>query len=243
MPLVCLFVTGGLVFAQAELANFVQEGMATWQVTGGGLQAAHPSLPIGSTPTIRNVATGKEIAVTITGRIPVSTERIIDISSDAARAIGLVPGGAVMVYFPPPAVVTVPPLESHTGAQGINITIHNHVIPHSAWAGRRPSEASYAPAPVSAFLPPTPPPFPRVIPNLPYANSGRIYRLRVGSWPYLNNAFVAFLQLREADFSTVHEYNDGMYSVYASGIVSHEVFSVVQQLGDMGFMEIHIWEQ
>jgi len=237
LPLVWLFAVGGFVSAQTELASFVQEGRATWEITGGGLQAAHPSLPIGSTPTIRNTLTGKEIAVTITGRIPVSTERVIDISWDAARAIGLDPGGSVKVYFPP-AVAIVPPVDL---PQGISITIHNHVIPQSAWVARHQLEEAYVPGLAPHFEPP--PPFPRVVPGLPSPYGDRLYRLQVGSWPYMNNAFVAFLQLREADFSTIHEYAHGLYRVYAAGIHSTQVRHAVQRLGDMGFMEIHISEQ
>ena len=239
--MVWLFTVGGLVASQtqAELANFVQEGRATWEMTAGGLQASHPSLPIGSTPTIRNTATGKEIAVTVTGRIPVSTERVIDISGDAARAIGLEAGGSVLVHFPSP-IAADPPPESLSLAQGINITIYNHVIPHSVWLGRRSVETGYAPVP---NIPEPPSPAVRVVPGLPYPYSGKIFRLQVGSWPHMNNAFVAFLQLRDADFSTIHEYAHGMYRVYAAGIHSSEVYHAVQRLVDMGFMEIYVWEQ
>jgi len=236
MPLVWLFAVGGLVIAQTELSNFVQEGRATWEATGGSLQASHPSLPIGSTPVVRSMATGKEIPVTVTGRIPVSTERVIDISGDAARAIGLELGGLVLVHFPSPAAAE-PLLDP---GQGISITIYNHVIPHSAWVNRHSAEAE--PAKAAPGLPP-PPQLPRVLPGLPYPYSGRLYRLQVGSWPHMNGAFVAFLKLRDADFSTIHEYAHGMYRVYAAGIPSFEVSRAVRRLGDMGFTEIHVREQ
>ena len=235
-----LFAVAGLVAAQAELSNFVQEGRATWEIAGIGLQAAHPSLPIGSTPTIRNIATGKEIAVTVTARIPVSTERVIDISGDDARAIGLEPGESVLVHFPSP-IAADSSSEFRTSTHGINITIHNHVIPQSAWQVRSATEAGGVLVPNVVSEPPRP--VVRVLPGMPDPNSGRIYRLRVGSWPNLNNAFAAFLQLREANFSTVHEYSLGVYNVYASGIPSFEVYYAVQQLGDMGFMEIFVREQ
>jgi|GEM_PF-2536942 len=240
MSLVWLFATGGLVVAQTELSNFVQEGRATWEVAGIGLQASHPSLPIGSTPTIRNIATGKEIAVTVTGRIPVSTERVIDISNDAAMAIGLEPGGSVLVHFPSPTVAE-PSSEFQSSVQGINIIIHNHVIPRSAWQARDSMEAGATFAP--NVIPDPPRPAVRVFPDMPDPHSGRVYRLQVGSWPNLNNAFAAFLQLRDADFSTVHEYAHGMYNVYASSIPSFGVYYAIQRLGDMGFMEIYVREQ
>jgi|GEM_PF-710002 len=69
-------------------AGFRQEGTATGELSGS-LAARHPSLPIGSTVTVTNAATGIEIAVTIVGRIPPSANRIIDLSHDALFAIGL----------------------------------------------------------------------------------------------------------------------------------------------------------
>ena len=234
-----LFAAAGIVAAQAELANFlaafVEEGRATWEITEGGLQASHPSLPIGSTPTIRNTATGREIAVTVTGRMPVSTERVIDISADAARAIGLEPGGLVLVYFPPPAVVTMP--ETQPAPHGINITIHNHVIPHSVWLQRQ--------APVE--IPPEPEPEPGppswIIPGWPDPYSDRIYNLQVGTWPNIQSAFDAFLLLRTANFNAIQEYAHGMYRAYAASIPAAEVFYAAHRLRDLGFAYIYVREQ
>jgi len=121
--LVWLCAVGGLVAAQVEVTNSIQTGRATLEMTGVGLQAAHPSLPIGSTPTIRNTATGREARVTVTGRIPVSAERIIDISTDAARAIGLEPGGYVAVLFSTSTIASVPRMPPG----GVNIAINNNV--------------------------------------------------------------------------------------------------------------------
>jgi len=122
LALAWLFAAGGLLAAQVEVTNFFQTGRATSEMTDGGLQAAHPNLPIGSTPMIRNPATDREITVTVTGRIPVSNERIIDISADTARAIGLEPGGYVAVLFSANAGASAIPVPG-----GANIAIHNHV--------------------------------------------------------------------------------------------------------------------
>jgi len=235
--MVLLFAVGGFVAAQTELANFlatfVEEGRATWGTTIDGLQAAHPSLPLGSTPTIRNPATGREVTVTVTKRIPVSTARVIDISTDAAQAIGLEPGGSVLVRFPSLAATSAPALEPQSSPHAINITIHNHVIPLSAWQQRHLAE------PIS---PEPSPPAVRVTPGLPDPASGGIYRLRVGTWSDTDDALIAFRQLRAAGFNTIREYSQDRYRVYASGVPASEVSSVVQQLGGMGFRDIYIGE-
>jgi len=119
-----LFAAAGLVSAQVDWTNFVQTGRATREMTGGGLQAAHPTLPMGSTPTIRNMTTGREITVTVTRRISTSAERIIDISADAAGAIGLGPGGHVSVFFSDNAEAYLA-LESPRGANIANVVINN----------------------------------------------------------------------------------------------------------------------
>jgi len=121
-----LFAVCGIVAAQVDLTNFIQTGRATREMTGGGLRAAHPSLPIGSMPTIRNVATGVEATVTVTGRIPKSAERIIDVSVAAAGAIGLAPGGYVVVLFPANAGSAAPQSPNlYANSGGVNVVIRN----------------------------------------------------------------------------------------------------------------------
>jgi len=75
-----------------------QQGIATQEMTGR-LFAAHPSLPIGSRAKVTNRAKGKEIEVTITGYIPPSPTRVIDLSPSAALALGfdIGKGGPVII--------------------------------------------------------------------------------------------------------------------------------------------------
>ena len=69
LALLGLFVIAGLCMAQVRQGNFSQRGMASQEMQTDGLSAAHPSLPIGSKARVTNVSNGKEIEVTITGRI------------------------------------------------------------------------------------------------------------------------------------------------------------------------------
>jgi len=73
-----------------------QRGMAT-QVMSDMLSAAHPTLAIGSRARVTNASNGKEIDVWITGRIESSSDRIIDLSPSAAKALDLGSGGTVIV--------------------------------------------------------------------------------------------------------------------------------------------------
>ena len=50
--------------------------------------AAHPSLPLGSFVKVTNLKNGKVVVVRINDRGPVVDDRIIDVSYNAARALG-----------------------------------------------------------------------------------------------------------------------------------------------------------
>jgi rare lipoprotein A (peptidoglycan hydrolase) len=75
--------------------------MATQEMTDDELTIRHPSLPIhqDSKARITNVANGKEVEVTIIGRIAPSAIRIADLSPAAALALGfdIGKGGPVMI--------------------------------------------------------------------------------------------------------------------------------------------------
>ena len=259
LPLLWFFAATGFVAAQAELASFVDRGRATWDAaTGGsGMWVAHPSLPRGSRPTIRNIATGVEVEVVVTGAIPASPDRVIDISADVARTIGLGPDGSVLVYFPslandlasrPYANVNLAEntisisapngmnimVRNHVSApQGATTTIHNHLIPQSVLAEM-----------LGAFrlVPVQPQPNIRVTPGWPYSGSGRIYNLQVGGvWENADAAFDAFRRLRDGGFSDLR-LNEAQGRLYILGISSFDVHSVIWRLDGMGFEEVDIRE-
>ncbi|MDR2947418.1 MAG: septal ring lytic transglycosylase RlpA family protein [Candidatus Adiutrix sp.] len=67
------------------------------------MTAAHRTLPFGTWARVRNVANGREVAVRINDRGPVSKKRIIDLSRAAARKIGIDGIGQVDVTAVPEA--------------------------------------------------------------------------------------------------------------------------------------------
>jgi hypothetical protein len=73
------------------------KGFATQVMQSDGLTASHPSIPIGARVRVKNVANGREIEVTIIGRIVLRDDRIIDLSPGAAQALELGSGGLVEV--------------------------------------------------------------------------------------------------------------------------------------------------
>jgi len=112
--LFCLSVIAFPAFSQ--LGVFTQRGRATQEMTTEGLCAAHNNIPLNSTVKIINTANGKEIEVIITGRILMSSQRIIDLSFDAWKALGLSEDSVVLITHTPviPAVEPAPDIASIT---------------------------------------------------------------------------------------------------------------------------------
>jgi len=61
------------------------------------LTAAHPTLPFGTRLRVTNVANGRAVTVRVNDRGPFRDGRIIDVSSAAAEALGMVNDGVVKV--------------------------------------------------------------------------------------------------------------------------------------------------
>ncbi|MCL1921508.1 MAG: hypothetical protein FWG50_10630, partial [Kiritimatiellaeota bacterium] len=64
--------------AQARLGNFYQRGVATQEMNVEGFYATHATIPVNSRVNALNPKNGREIVVSIIGRIPPSVDRIID---------------------------------------------------------------------------------------------------------------------------------------------------------------------
>ncbi len=66
----------------------LQETASGRKVTCQDLVAAHRTLPFGKRVTVRNLANGRSVTVTIVDRGPFVKGRIIDLSEGAANVIG-----------------------------------------------------------------------------------------------------------------------------------------------------------
>jgi rare lipoprotein A len=61
------------------------------------LTAAHRTLPFGTRVRVTNLATGKSVVVRINDRGPFGQGRILDVSEAAARRLGMIRAGVVVV--------------------------------------------------------------------------------------------------------------------------------------------------
>jgi rare lipoprotein A (peptidoglycan hydrolase) len=118
---VALLVSMGLaasaprVVAALRPAEVAKEGRASWYgadfqgspTASGepfdmyGLTAAHRTLPLGSQARVTNLDNGRSVVVRINDRGPFHDGRMVDLSYEAAREIGMVPAGTARVEVTP----------------------------------------------------------------------------------------------------------------------------------------------
>ncbi len=93
----------------------IQRGLASWygkrfrgRRTASGerfdpkqLTAAHRTLPLGSQAKVTCAKTGKSVIVTINDRGPYSPHRVIDLSREAAKKLGIIATGVALVEVEP----------------------------------------------------------------------------------------------------------------------------------------------
>jgi hypothetical protein len=94
-----------------ELQPFRQRGVASWYgrpfhgrrtATGerfdmNAMTAAHPTLPLPSYVRVTNLKNGTSVIVRVNDRGPFAHDRIIDLSKEAARHLGILKGGLAAV--------------------------------------------------------------------------------------------------------------------------------------------------
>jgi hypothetical protein len=82
----------------------------------------------------------------------------------------------------------------------------------------------------------------RIIPALPSPNSGKIYRLLVGTYPGVDTAYQVYRQLQAAGFEVIQEQAGAMWKVFAAGVPAPSVYYAAQRLGAIGFEQVWIQE-
>ncbi len=97
-------------------AHWSQHGLASWYGTGrqlghtsasgemfdpGALTAAHPQLPLGTRVLVSSRQTGRSVVVRVNDRGPYHGHRILDLSPEAARQLGMMGRGTTQVDVRP----------------------------------------------------------------------------------------------------------------------------------------------
>ena len=87
-----------VTLAQARSAKHSFSGLcAYYPGRGGGLTAAHKTLPFGTHVRVTDSKTGRSVIVVINDRGPFNKGRVLDLSTSAAKALGMTGRGVVLV--------------------------------------------------------------------------------------------------------------------------------------------------
>jgi rare lipoprotein A (peptidoglycan hydrolase) len=115
LVLVVLHPETSVAPAARALADKAIRGVASWygaqfhgRPTASGepfdmnaMTAAHRTLPLGSRARVVNLENGRSVEVRITDRGPYVGQRVIDLSYEAARELGMAPAGTAQVEVVP----------------------------------------------------------------------------------------------------------------------------------------------
>jgi rare lipoprotein A (RlpA)-like double-psi beta-barrel protein len=85
-------------YAQAQTAKHGFSGLcAYYPGRGGGLTAVHGTLSFGTRVRATDSKTGRSVIVVINDRGPFNKGRVLDLSTTAAKALGMMERGVVLV--------------------------------------------------------------------------------------------------------------------------------------------------
>jgi rare lipoprotein A len=85
-----------VAISQAQ-ASWIGRASYYWNPKFPGLFAAHRSLPFGTRLRVTNLGNGREVTVVVVERGPFVADRIIDVSTGAADALGFRGAGVAQV--------------------------------------------------------------------------------------------------------------------------------------------------
>jgi len=246
----------------AQLSSSVQIGKATRELRDSGLSAAHFNIPLGARVKISNVMTGKEIEVTIRGRIALSPNRIVDLSPAAWDALGLSPDSEVRLV-PPPSLssgTTRAPAPPASNVPDDAIAEEDELEELEAiaeWGGEEEAELAELTDADDAFFDdeepavqtrvqprqstPSSQPI-KVIPGLPNPNSRKFYRLQVGAFSLLENVEEYEQRAQALGFVTVREKHGSLTRVVLEGVRAPDVQLATEELEEAGFTEVWVRE-
>ncbi|MEO1329713.1 MAG: SPOR domain-containing protein [Pseudomonadota bacterium] len=205
----------------------VETGIAAWNgdISQAGLTAAHQSLPPRSWARVTNVATGRSTTVRITERLPSGAGRAIELSRDAAAAVGALHNGLVTVLIEPlDPRQTTPQDRQWVQAQPVaEQRLAQPVAPRRAPAPT--TGIAYDPNLATGSIPTQP----AAAPPRTQSGSGLASRvigtsyLQLGSFKDGKNAHRLLSQLGQQGM-TAGEYGDGFIeTAYVNGEIWHRV--------------------
>ncbi|MDR2143017.1 MAG: hypothetical protein LBP29_01450 [Treponema sp.] len=103
----------GFLIVSFCFAQEIQIGNASYNSSKGGFTISHSSLSFNTRVKVTNLRNSRFVKAVVNGRIPISAERIVDISREAGDALGIDKNGMTLVQIETlPAGVEAPPAAS-----------------------------------------------------------------------------------------------------------------------------------
>jgi rare lipoprotein A len=241
-----------LCSAQTAGEQFRQEGIASWygaefegRPTASGetfnpldLSAAHPSLPFGTMLKITNKHNNKSVQVRVNDRGPFVAARIIDVSQAAAVQLDMISTGTAPVL-----VESLEPIPSSVAAAGTAVPAAEAItnIPETAVRETGAAPAAVAIRAVSTGT--APGGTAAELKGSFRQDSGKIYRLQVGSYKVARNAVEAFDKLKNAGLQPAYERFGEYFRVVLAGVPASAVSSTAEKILLAGFREALVREE
>jgi rare lipoprotein A len=92
------FTIGGKTWTPSDQLNYDSVGYASIAAVGSaGITAAHKTLPLPSYAEVTSLDSGRTILVRVERRGPMDNDRLVELSQDAARQLGMEPGSRLAV--------------------------------------------------------------------------------------------------------------------------------------------------
>jgi hypothetical protein len=254
-----LLIASGFCMAQAVPGTMSQNVQVILEMQADGLLAAS-DIQAGTQIRITNEANGKMITVTAVERLPKSYGRVVNLSPEAARQLGVTAGDWVRLTVPRSSSQTAPGGTGAVPAQpGGNVTINNYyyifdpdklpeLVKKAIELGRNDTfmEAS---------------PLPSIFDNceiddrtenvdidgihiidLPNPRSKKYYRLQVGAFTNKDMAQLIYQRLAAGGFKPEIEPAGIVSRVCVPKVAAANVLAEARRLGALGFMEIWVRE-
>jgi hypothetical protein len=112
MKRLALMIFGVLVSSLCSAQ--IQTGNASCSPSKAGMTISHPSLSFNTHVRVTNLRNGRSVEAVVNGRIPISPERVADVSREAGAALGMDAGGLTPVEI---EVLIRPPARAEAGSE------------------------------------------------------------------------------------------------------------------------------
>lgn len=260
------YQVGGVWYVPREQPNYDEVGMASWygdafhlKTTANGelfdmnaLTAAHTTLPLPSIVEVTNLGNGRKVRVRVNDRGPFVGNRIIDLSREAARQLGVERQGVarVRVRYVGPAPLLGPDA-------GVRVARAKPAEPRPLQMARAAPPPPRPPAPAypqrrddgqaeftSAPLAPVAARKLEILPAMPEAGAGPAYRIQAGAFSDETRARRAAAQLAGVGRATVEPIERNgvtLYRVVLQGPQDElQAYNLRRRVADAGFGDARV---